>query len=43
MLERREAGDAARLKALRQAVDVGISDIDEGRCDVLSNPEEISR
>lgn len=42
LLERREAEDAARLKALRQAVDVGISDIDEGRYDVLSNPEEIS-
>lgn len=42
MLEQREAEDAARLDALRRAVDIGRCDIDQGRFDVLSGPEEIA-
>lgn len=41
LLEQREAEDAARLAALRQAVDIGCSDIDEGRFDVFGSREEL--
>ena len=41
LVEQREAEDAARLEALRQAVDIGIRDIDEGRFDLLSPRAEI--
>ncbi|MEA3276265.1 MAG: type II toxin-antitoxin system ParD family antitoxin [Pseudomonadota bacterium] len=42
LVEQQEAEDAARLEALRQAVDIGIRDIDEGRYDSLSTRSEIS-
>jgi len=41
LIGQREAEDAARLDALRQAVDTGISDIDQGRCAELSTRTEI--
>lgn len=31
LIERREIEDDARLSALREAVDIGVTDIDEGR------------
>lgn len=42
LVEQREAEDAARLDALRRAVDSGIRDIDEGRYDLLSTRAEIA-
>ncbi len=42
LVEQREAEDAARLDALRQAVDSGIRDIDEGRFDLLSTRSQVS-
>lgn len=42
LLEQREAEDAVRLDALRQAVNIGCRDIDEGRFDVLSVRSDIS-
>lgn len=42
LVEQREAEDAARLDALRQAVDTGDRDIDEGRCDTLSARAQIA-
>lgn len=42
LLERQEAEDAARLEALRQAVEVGARDLEEGRFDTLATREEIS-
>lgn len=42
LLERQEAEDAARLEALRQAVEVGARDLEEGRFDTLETREEIS-
>ena len=42
LVEQREAEDAARLDALRQAVDSGIRDIDEGRFDLLSTRSQIA-
>lgn len=41
LVEQREAEDAARLDALRQAVDRGIRDIDEGRFALLSTRSQI--
>ncbi len=42
LLEQREAEDAARLAALRQAVEIGCFDIDEGRFEVLRSRAEIA-
>jgi antitoxin ParD1/3/4 len=42
LLEQRETEDAARVAALRRAVDIGCSDIDDGRFEVLGTREEIS-
>ncbi len=42
LVEQREAEDIARLNALRHAIDAGIRDIDEGRCDMLSTRAEIA-
>lgn len=42
LVEQREAEDASRLDALRQAVDSGIRDIDEGRFDRLSTRSQIA-
>lgn len=42
LLERREAEALARLEALRQAVEVGARDLEEGRFDTLETREEIS-
>ena len=43
LVGQREAEDAARLVALRQAVDVGISDIDAGRCADLGTATQIAK
>ena len=42
LVGQREAEDAARLDALRQAADIGIRDIDEGRYDALGTRAEIA-
>jgi len=42
LLEQREAEDAARLDALRRAVDIGCLDIDEDRFDVLDGREALA-
>ena len=42
LLEQREAEEMARLEALRQVVDIGCCDFDEGRFDVLGARTEIS-
>jgi antitoxin ParD1/3/4 len=42
LLERREAEDAVRLEALRQAIEVGARDLEEGRFDALETREELS-
>lgn len=42
LLEQREAEDAARLDALRQAADLGCRDIDEGRFEVLSTRADVA-
>jgi len=42
LVGQREAEDAARLDALRQAADTGIRDIGEGRYDVLGTRAEIA-
>jgi antitoxin ParD1/3/4 len=42
LVERREDEYAARLNALREAADMGMRDIDEGRFDVVSTPGEVS-
>lgn len=41
LLEQREREDTARLQALRDAVDAGISDLDAGRFATLSGPGEV--
>jgi len=41
LLEQREREDAARLAALRAAVDLGIADLDAGRFDALSAPADV--
>jgi antitoxin ParD1/3/4 len=41
LLERREAEHAARLQALRDAVQVGIDDIEAGRYTTLETREDI--
>lgn len=43
LLERREAEDAARLDALRAAVDVGLRDLDEGRATAFDGVEDLIR
>ena len=42
LVGQREAEDAARIDALRQAVDTGLRDIDAGRYDVLGTRSEIA-
>lgn len=42
LVGKREAEDAARLEALRQAVDAGIGDINEGRCVAMGTHTEIT-
>jgi antitoxin ParD1/3/4 len=42
LVEQREAEDAARLDALRRAVDIGIREIDEGQCEALSTRAQIA-
>jgi antitoxin ParD1/3/4 len=42
LLEQREAEDAARLDALRHAVEIGCFDFDEGRFEVLGTRAEIA-
>lgn len=41
LIERRDAEDEARLKALRAAVQVGIDDIEAGRYQTFESPEEL--
>ncbi|MDR2189231.1 MAG: type II toxin-antitoxin system ParD family antitoxin [Azonexus sp.] len=41
MVEQREAENAARLQALRQAIEVGIDDIEAGRYTALRTAEEL--
>jgi len=41
LLEQREAEDAAKLAALREAARVGIADIEAGRYVTFKTPEEI--
>ncbi len=41
LVESREAEDVARLKALRDAVQVGIDDLDSGRYRSFSSPEAL--
>lgn len=38
LMQQRERGYAAHLEALRDAVAVGVADIDAGRYDVFDNP-----
>jgi len=40
LVEQREAENAAKLKALHEAIQVGIDDIEEGRYTVLKTPAE---
>ena len=42
-LERQTAEDEARLQALREAADVGIADIEEGRFRTFDTPESLRR
>ena len=42
-LERQAAEDEARLQALREAADVGIADIEEGRFRTFDTPESLRR
>ncbi len=41
LIERQEAEDKARLKALRQAIRVGIADIEAGRYRSFDSPEAL--
>ena len=41
LVERQEAEDKARLKALRDAARVGIEDIDAGRVHDFTSPQEV--
>ena len=43
MIEQRDADEAARLEALRAAVQVGIDDIDAGRYTEFKTPGELRR
>jgi len=43
LIEARDAEHEARLKALREAVAVGIRDIEEGRYTVLDSAEAVER
>ncbi|HEY9568217.1 MAG TPA: type II toxin-antitoxin system ParD family antitoxin [Thalassobaculum sp.] len=43
LVEAREADEAARLAALREAVQVGIDDIDAGRYHEFDDPAELRR
>jgi antitoxin ParD1/3/4 len=42
LLEQRVAEDAARLEALREAVDIGLRDLDEGRFQPVGTRAEIA-
>ncbi|HKK32159.1 MAG TPA: type II toxin-antitoxin system ParD family antitoxin [Desulfomicrobiaceae bacterium] len=41
LIEQRELEASERLKALREAVALGVSDIDAGRCTTLENRAEV--
>jgi antitoxin ParD1/3/4 len=41
LIERREAEEKARLKALRDAVSTGVADADAGRFQELESPEDL--
>src|ERR1044071_3645389 len=41
LIERREAEDEAKLRGLREAVQVGIDDMEAGRYTTLETPEQI--
>ena len=43
MVERRETEESARLTALRDAVNIGITDIEAGRFRAFDTPEGIDR
>lgn len=43
LLERREAEDSARLKALQDATRIGMADIDAGRHTTHASPEDLRR
>ena len=43
LVERQAAEDEARLKALREAADVGIADIEAGRFQTFDEPESLRR
>ncbi|MEK7751522.1 MAG: type II toxin-antitoxin system ParD family antitoxin [Acidobacteriota bacterium] len=43
LVESREAEDGARLKAFRDAVQVGIDDLDNGRYRSFSSPEALQK
>ena len=43
VVEGREAEDRARIKALRQAVQVGVDDLDAGRYRVFDSPGALKR
>jgi antitoxin ParD1/3/4 len=43
LIENREAEERARLKALRDAVNVGIADIEAGRFESFDSPTDIKR
>lgn len=43
LVERRDAEEAVRLKALREAVKLGIADADEGRYVAFESPDALRR
>jgi antitoxin ParD1/3/4 len=43
LIESREAEETAKLKALREAVQVGIDDIEAGRYRTFKSPEALNR
>ena len=43
LVERQEAEDEARLKALREAADIGLADFDAGRFRSFDDPESLGR
>ena len=43
LVQRQEAEDAARLEALREAVNAGLADLDAGRFQTFDGPESLHR
>lgn len=41
LLEQQEAENELKLKALREAIDLGFADIDAGRYTTINSPEEL--